>query len=122
MERYTKNFTVDEFASKDGLEKDARMHPEFMLNLQNLRDDFDYPMTITSGIRSPDHNKAVGGAALSMHLTRPCEACDVAIIDWSPSARHRFLKLAFANGFKGIGISRNFIHLDMRVAVSLWTY
>ena len=122
MSRYTKNFTIAEFASQDGKEKDARMCPEFMHRLQNLRDKFDFPMIITSGIRSQSHNRAVGGARLSMHLTTPCQACDIAIIDWSGSKKHRFLRLALSNGFKGIGISKNFIHLDMRSATSLWTY
>jgi zinc D-Ala-D-Ala carboxypeptidase len=119
---YSKNFSIAEFASQDGKDQGARMCPEFMLKLQSLREEFNHSIVVTSGIRSFDHNKAVGGARLSMHLSRPCKACDVAIINWSSSIRHRFLELAFSHGFSGIGVSKNFIHLDTRATKSLWIY
>lgn len=122
MEKYTRDFSVKEFASKDGKDGDARMCPDFMSKLQELRDYVDHPMTITSGIRSPDHNRAVGGSTHSMHLSRPCKACDVAIIDWTPHMKHRFLNHALQCGFAGVGISKNFIHLDTRGTSTLWIY
>ena len=123
MERYTKNFTVAEFASRDGKDRDARMCPVFMDKLQVLRDAWDAPLIITSGMRSRDHNIAVGGSKNSQHLKRPGIACDIACIDWGAYHRHRFIKLAMQYGFKGIGISKNFIHLDMREHMSsLWIY
>lgn len=122
MERYTKNFTVDEFASRDGKEPEARMCPEFMDRLQSLRDVWDSPLVITSGMRSLEHNRAVGGARASMHLKRPGIACDIAWIDWTGHMKHRFLTLALTHGFRGVGVSKNFIHLDMRQINTLWTY
>lgn len=121
--KYTRNFSVDEFASKDGKDEDARMCQDFMNSLQALRDELDHPMIITSAIRSHSHNKAVGGATNSMHLSRPCLACDIAVINWSAAIKHRFIGLAISHGFNGIGISKNFIHIDKRKGFkSLWTY
>lgn len=120
--KYTKNFSIAEFASRDCKDQEARMCPDFMTKLQELRDWVDHTMIISSGIRSPEHNRAVGGSKNSMHLSRPCKACDVSIIDWTGHMKHRFLHNAFQHGFRGIGISKNFIHLDMRAGNTLWTY
>ena len=122
MGDYTRNFSVSEFSSKDGKDQDARMCAEFMSALQALRDAVGHSMIISSGIRSPAHNIAVGGSRLSKHLTRPCIACDVAMINWTTHMKHRFIHSAFEHGFKGIGISKNFIHLDMRHMYTFWTY
>lgn len=122
MERYTKNFTVAEFASRDGKDQDARMCNKFMDRLQSLRTEWDSPLTITSGMRSVDHNRAVGGSFSSQHLQRPGIACDIAIIDWTSYMKHRFVSLALAHEFRGVGLSKNFIHLDMRQINTLWLY
>lgn len=122
MARYTKNFTVAEFASRDGKEPEARMCPHFMDRLQSFREVWGSPLIITSGMRSEEHNRAVGGSTNSMHLKRPGIACDIAIIDWTGHMKHRFVTLALAHGFRGVGISKNFIHLDMRQVNTLWTY
>jgi len=37
MEKYTLNFSIAEFAPRDGKDGDARMCPGFMLALQALR-------------------------------------------------------------------------------------
>lgn len=125
-ERYTKNFTVEEMASKDGQDKDARMCPDFMEKLQALREDFQGIMRVTSAIRSKEHNLAVGGSAVSKHLSRPCIAADIDTKNWPASKKYKFLKLAFEHGFTGIGVAKTFIHLDTRkqgrLSPSLWTY
>jgi len=119
---YTKNFSIAEFASKDGIDSHCRMDQDFMDRLQRLRDKFKLSMVITSGIRSPEHNKAVGGSPKSQHLTRPCIACDISIEGWNSSERHRFIQLVILFGFTGIGIGRKFIHLDMREFPAMWVY
>ena len=45
-------------------------------SLHNLRLLWGRPMTVSSGFRSLSHNKAVGGARASAHLT--CQAADIA--------------------------------------------
>lgn len=120
-ERYTRDFAVYEFASPDGLVPSQRMDPVFMTRLQALRDLWGEPLIITSGIRSPEHNLNVGGVPNSQHLLGL--ACDIDTSDLNGYQRWLFLSYAFSLGFKGIGITDDFIHLDMRDGLSsTWTY
>jgi zinc D-Ala-D-Ala carboxypeptidase len=105
------NFSEQEFACSETGE--CNMSASFMAKLQELRDVYGQPMTVTSGYRSPKHSieasKPTG--KLSVH-TRGC-AVDIAC---NGQQAHELLKLAFAMGFTGIGVkqkgSARFVHLD----------
>lgn len=45
-----------------------------LASLNKFRLAYGKPMVVSSGYRPPEHNKKVGGAPNSCHLT--CEACD----------------------------------------------
>lgn len=85
--------------------------------LQALRDELGRPMLITSGYRSPSHNKEVGGAERSQHLLG--RAFDVVMTNHDPEA---FVAAAERVGFNGIGLypDRNFIHVDSRLKKARW--
>lgn len=112
-EKLTRNFFRQEFQSPDNHE--CLMRPEFMEALQALRDEFGKPMNISSGYRTRDHNKKIGGSPNSQHVLGL--AADILIS--SPYDRYEFIKLAIKHGFTGIGISPVFIHLDRRSATPL---
>ena len=61
------NFTVAEFACKDGSDP-VFVDSSLAALLQKIRDHFGRPVVITSGYRTAAHNKSVGGAAYSQHL------------------------------------------------------
>ena len=63
----SKNFKFREFASKDGVNT-VKIDDLTLSYLQAARDYFDILFMITSGYRSPAHNKKVGGAANSYHV------------------------------------------------------
>lgn len=78
MERLSKNLTLKEFtrsrtASKEGIDNSPT--PEHLENaraiakhiFQPLRDFYGKPIIITSGYRSAELNKAIGGSTRSQH-------------------------------------------------------
>ncbi len=78
--------------------------------LQALRDALAKPLIVRSAYRSPEHNRAVGGAARSKHLEGA--AFDIAMRNHDPVA---FESAARAAGFLGFGFypRSNFMHIDL---------
>lgn len=60
------NFTVKEFACRDGSDP-VFVDTELVALLQAIRDHFGKPVVINSAYRTAAHNKAVGGAVYSQH-------------------------------------------------------
>ena len=81
----TKNFTLAELVYSDTAKArgiDNSLPPYLMRNaqalverLQLIRDTLDVPITISSGYRCPELNKAVGGTKSSQHQL--CLAADI---------------------------------------------
>lgn len=69
--KLTKNFTMEEFASKDGVpfpEEVIKNLSVLAEQLQILRDEIGRPISISSGYRSPAHNAKIKGAKNSYHV------------------------------------------------------
>lgn len=66
------------------------------------------PLAVSSGHRCEDHNRKVGGATYSRHLHF---ATDLHSPYFQPD---RLAEVAKNTGFKGIGIYRWGVHVDMR--------
>ncbi len=116
----TANFTDKELACP-GSGK-CEMNPVFLEALQEVRDTVGRPFIITSGYRSPEHNKKVGGAKHSKHVLG-C-AVDISIQGWSGSDIHRLIhtitSLDSKYGGSGIGIYPSWIHFDIRFEDAAW--
>jgi len=104
-----KNFTLDEFESPDTGE--VKIVPELVYKLQKVRDRLKKPIQITSGYRTPEHNKAVGGAPNSYHMYGL--AAD--IIVWGES-RLKVARICQEVGFTCIILypDKPHIHVDLR--------
>jgi hypothetical protein len=85
--------------------------------LQAMRTKMGAPFIIHSAYRSPEHNRAVGGAKKSKHMEGL--AFDVSMANHDPAA---FMWLAEQLGFQGIGTypRSNFIHIDARSSRARW--
>nr|CRY97668.1 hypothetical protein [uncultured prokaryote] len=109
------NFSRHEFQSKDGatLPKDYPTR-ELVGRLEGLRAIVGSPMTILSGHRSYDHNRAVGGATKSEHLYG--RAADL-------EDGYATVDQAAAAGFRGIGEKDGYAtHVDVRAIPARWSY
>ena len=115
-------FTFEEFDSPDELGSGQKyMSTFFLAKLTEARIMANVPFKITSGYRTPKHNKKVGGVANSSHLKGV--ACDIAVSD--SQMRSKILTALIRVGFNRIGIAKNFIHVDIDKDKSInviWTY
>ena len=111
----SKNFSRSEFACKgtNCCGHSAPVHPELISALQDLRDQLNLPLSITSGFRCNRHNESVGGAVQSFHTLGM--AADVSCPDGMTAedlAQTAETIPAFQQG--GIGIYPSWVHLDVR--------
>lgn len=108
-----KYFSIQDFDSPDEPGSGTLMDEEFLLLLDKAREISGTPYRINSGVRTPFHNKSVGGKSNSAHLSTrqggPC-AVDIAV----KGSRDRFLILKglIAAGCHRIGVAKTFIHAD----------
>lgn len=107
-------FDSKEFASRDGAPSPygpMNVKQELVDFLNQLRLRFGKPLIVTSGYRSPEHNKAVGGVANSYHTQglaadiRPEDQKDLPAL-WELCRR--------LNVTGGVGIYDTFVHVDRR--------
>ncbi len=83
----------------------------FVESLQKLRDACGFPLKINSGFRCEKQNAYVGGAKASTHMKGI--AADIGWADMAPEQRH-ILLLNATKMFNGVGIHKNFLHVDER--------
>jgi zinc D-Ala-D-Ala carboxypeptidase len=103
-----KNFSPDEIACRGTGQ--LKLHPEALDKLQALRNRLGKPLILRSAYRSPEHNRAIGGATRSKHLDGA--AFDIAMANHDPAA---FEAAAREVGFLGFGFYRRsgFMHIDL---------
>lgn len=110
------NFKVKEFACKDNADV-VFIAPELVDVLQKIRDHFGKAVNINSGYRTNFHNNRVGGAKQSQHLYGT--AADIYISGVSPKDIAAYSE-TLLSGTGGIGIYKNFVHVDVRRNKSRW--
>ncbi len=108
------NFSVKEFACKDGTDK-ILIDDQLVTKLQQIRDYFNQPIIINSAYRTESHNKKVGGSPSSQHLRGT--AADIVIRGVAPLLIAQYAEYL---GFNGIGWYSGFTHIDVRQNKSRW--
>lgn len=122
--RLTENFTLQEFACKDGSPvPDKYMANVAMLaeNLQVLRDALGEPLHINSAYRTPSYNAKVGGEVNSQHLIG--KAADLTCKSKTPRQLHALIeKMIKAGAMRqgGLGLYKGFVHYDIRGERARW--
>lgn len=110
------NFAVKEFACADGSDP-IFISQELVKLLQEIRDHFKAPVTVTSGYRTPAHNKKVDGATQSQHLYGM--AADIQVKGVAPKKVYAYVDslLPYTGG---VGLYGTFVHVDVRKTKSRW--
>ena len=115
----TKNFKLSEFQGNDPIPQDYIGNvKEVAIQLQKVRDLLGKPIIITSGYRSPAHNKKIGGATYSQHLTG--KAVDSKMV--GVNVNKYLAYLVRYTSFNGFGIANSYIHCDTRPNFTVWVY
>lgn len=122
--KLTNNFNLNEFNKHNFTltETVLRNIQELAKSLQVLRDEVKRPIKITSGFRTAEYNKRIGGASQSRHITG--QAADLKIEGLSPIAIAEIIeRLIKAGKMKqgGLGIYKTWIHYDVRGTQARWT-
>lgn len=120
----SKNFHAREFRCKDGSDP-IFVDTDLVNVLQQIRDHFGKPLTITSAYRTAAHNKAVGGATYSQHCYGM--AADIRVQGVSVESVAAYAETLLKN--KGgigrypakAGRSIGWVHIDVRTTKSRWT-
>lgn len=117
------HFRVREFRCRDGSDP-VFVDDELVALLQQIRQHFGTPLTITSAYRTPAHNKACGGAAYSQHLYG--RAADFKIAGVGPDTVAAYAETLLP-GRGGIGVyppktgrAEGWVHIDTRASKSRW--
>lgn len=118
---YVGNFCTTEFSSKDGKDSPFPMVVKMaLLELCNeIRAAFGKPILVTSGYRSPEHNRAVGGVENSYHVQGL--AADIRPRDLKDLPRLRQIADRL-NQYGGVGFYDTFVHVDARGKRARWDY
>lgn len=85
------------------------LEPTLISMLDRARTLADTPFIITSGLRSVEHNKKVGGVENSAHLSGL--GADIQCSD--SQNRFKMIQALLLIGFKRIEIARGHIHVDI---------
>ena len=121
----TPNYTANEMACRCGCGI-AETDPEFMLMLQELWDQMQGPLRVSSGRRCDHHNDRVSTAKNKKNGVHTLgQASDILI---SGERAMLLFEKARQIGFSGIGLSQRgphqdrFVHLDTKPRKALWSY
>lgn len=115
------NFNSTEFdCHGSGCCSQTIINPQLVKYLQQIREHFNAPITITSAYRCTTHNRRIGGATGSRHTKG--DAADIVVKGVSP---REVAKYAESIGIKGIGLYETsadgyFTHIDTRSTKSFW--
>ena len=105
-----KYFKLSEFDSPDSKGSGKNMTRDFLKKLDKARELSGCSYVISSGFRSEETNKRVGGVPNSSHL----KGCAADIVCKDSGTRQKIISGLIKAGFTRIGISKkgNFIHCD----------
>lgn len=123
----SKDFSLSEFRCKCGkCGLPTSVDPRLLAGLQRMRDVLERKITVNSGGRCAEHNRAVGGVSLSEHIVTPedpvCKAADIEVegltSDQAFSVAEKMPE--FENAGVGVYYPERIVHVDVREHAARW--
>ena len=112
-----KYFKLEDFDCQETGENE--MSIEVIERLDGLRSVCGFPFIVTSGYRSPNHSIEAKKEQPGQHAQGI--AADIKVV--GGAQRRLLVEKALNMGFTGIGVDKNFIHVDIRTTTPvLWVY
>ena len=112
-----KYFKLEDFDCQETGENE--MSTEFIERLDGLRSVCGFPFIVTSGYRSPNHSIEAKKEKPGQHAQGI--AADIKVV--GGAQRRLLVEKALQMGFTGVGVDKNFIHVDVRTTTPvLWVY
>lgn len=113
-----KYFTLEEFNCQETGEN--KMSTNFLIMLDMLREECGFPFHITSGYRSTSHSIEASKPTPGVHSRGI--AADIKVLNGTQ--RYIIVEKAIELGFKGIGVAKTFVHVDLRDSdyPVMWSY
>ena len=112
-----KYFKLEDFNCQETGENE--MSTEFIERLDGLRSVCGFPFIVTSGYRSPNHSIEAKKEMPGQHAQGI--AADIKVV--GGAQRRLLVEKALDMGFTGVGVDKNFVHVDIRKTTPvLWVY
>ena len=107
--KLSEHFSVDEIKCKCGCGA-AHINNELISTLEKIRVIIGRPIYVTSGVRCESHNRAVGGAIKSRHMSG--NAIDFYINGYNPCCIATLINLT-CEGYRAIPYNnKKFVHIE----------
>jgi uncharacterized protein YcbK (DUF882 family) len=120
VQKISQHFARSEFACQCGTcpqSTDPTVDVTLIAILEELRRNFNTPITVTSGVRCKSHNASVGGSVVSKHLEG--KAADVLLKGVTPDRVYKYLFERYPDSY-GFGKYETFTHIDSRSLKARW--
>lgn len=113
----SEHFKAREFAQKDYQCDKILIESELLKVLEDVRTHFNKPVIITSGYRTAEYNKKIGGVKNSQHTKGA--AADIKVSAIPAKEVQKYLQSKYPDKY-GIGSYLNFTHIDVRAKKARW--
>jgi uncharacterized protein YcbK (DUF882 family) len=114
--KISQHFAREEFACRCGCGLDT-VDVQLVSVLEQIRNHFGVPVSVTSGARCKEHNTAVGGSVKSQHME--CKAADIVVSGVDSFDVADYVDITYPDSL-GIGEYQNFTHVDVRSTRARW--
>ena len=90
---------------------------ELISILEEVRQYFMKPVTITSGCRCEEHNESIGGTPNSKHTLG--QAADIKVSGVTAEKVYKFIDGIYPSKY-GLGLYSSWVHIDPRLTKARW--